>query len=227
MPELHRWVRTLARRAVYATPARRLLPQRGKAQSTQAYWDRELAGGKAAYLGGTVSVECRNALTLALVRMTAPEARSILDVACAGGTLGTAPGSEPYTYVGTDISQYAVDQARKRAPARLFHCADLKTYVPGQAFDVICFNEVLYYLTPEENLAQLIRYSASLSERGVFVVGMKNDPKSTAIFRVLEEHFPWIDGMLYQEKNLGHSYRITENAQRPAYLLGVFGGKRR
>jgi SAM-dependent methyltransferase len=173
-----------------------------------------------------VSVEVRDAITLALLHMIVPSAKSVLDIACASGSLGRASGAERYTYVGTDISQYAIEQARQRSPERVFHCVDLKNFVPEQQFDAICFNEVLYFLTPEESVKQLKRYALYLLDGGVFVLGMKNDPKSSAIFRLVGKSFDWINGILYQEKKQGYSYSIKANAERPGYLLGVFASNR-
>src|SRR3954452_24130106 len=54
---------------------------------TAEYWDGELTGRLASYLGGTLSIDVRNAVTLSLINHLAASAESVLDVGCAGGSL--------------------------------------------------------------------------------------------------------------------------------------------
>jgi hypothetical protein len=87
---------------------------------------------------------------------------------------------------------------------------------------VIVFNEVLYYLTCDQALAEFKRYSRCLNSGGVLLVTMKDDAKSHAIFRSISRSFVWLDGVLWQRKAFGPDYHMRTNRERPATLLGVF-----
>lgn len=79
-------IRKIWRHVVYATPLHRWLGL-GKARLDGLYWDQQLSGVFSSYLGGTVSVEARNALVLSLLRIVYPSASQLLDIGCASGSL--------------------------------------------------------------------------------------------------------------------------------------------
>ena len=79
-------------------------------------------------------------------------------------------------------------------------------------------SEVLHYVTPDNALAEVRRYA---NRCGIVVVSMKNDPKSSAIFKLLARDFRWLNSILYQEKNVGPDYAVRDNRERPGYLVAV------
>jgi predicted TPR repeat methyltransferase len=200
-------------------------------------WNEALAGTFATYLGGTISIAVRNAVVSGLIAAYADQGRTVLDIGCAAGSLSRALASSRVEhYVGVDISDYAVRRAieeRDAAPERFvktseFVAADLRIYaVPRDSHpDVIAFNEVLYYLDPGEAEAQVRRYAQSAAGGALIVVSMKNDAKSHVILEKLCRTLEWVDGVLWQEKPEGYSYRVTINRERPAYLIGLFRMRR-
>ena len=209
-----------ARSLAYATPAHRWL--KAGSGTDGSYWNSKLSNELKSYLGGTIGVEARNALTLALVRMTAPDARSMLDVGCASGSLARMAAAEPFSYVGTDISDFAIGEAMKLSPDREFHAAPVTEYEPDRSYDVIVFNEVLYYLDVDRAASELVRYAGHLSEDGILVVGMKDDAKSAAIFKAAAKSCDWLNGLLYQEKPSGPMFSVHVSRETPAYLLGAY-----
>ena len=79
----------------------------------------------------------------------------VLDVGCGNGGLARLiVGNPRIEYVGTDISSSAIARAREAAPAGTF-IEGSAAYPPERAgtFDIIVFNEILYYLDPETVLA--------------------------------------------------------------------------
>ena len=214
---LYRAAQSLA----YTTPVHRWLGL-GKAGFDKAYWDEKLSGSFKPYLGGTLSVETRNAIVLTLIQMTASATASkLLDVGCAAGSLARAPGAARYSYVGVDISEVAVSKGRELSPGCEFHVARLEDYKPVAEFDVIVLNEVLYYLPVTSAIAELVRYCKHLAPDGVLIVSMKDSPKSKAIFVACKKSFSWVNGILYQEKIEGPEYALRFDSKRPGYLIGV------
>jgi predicted TPR repeat methyltransferase len=216
-------LRTAARHVIYATPLFRLTRFGAEpAHRTQAYWDTALAGRLKPYLGGTLSIDLRNAVTARLVHTAAPQARSLLDVGCAAGTLGAiVRGAGIERYVGFDISEFAIRHADRSLGE--FLVADLCSFEPkdGERFDAIVFNEVLYYTDVEEAVRQLGRYAGFLAAEGVLVASLKNDPKCTAILRRAARDFVWTTGVLFQEHAESGRYAVRTDRERPAYLVGV------
>lgn len=116
---------------------------------------------------------------------------SVLDVGCGDGILRTHLHDSFSTYVGVDFPQ-AIDRAATRADARTsFAASDMRAFTTDRRFDVIVFNESLYYV--EEPIAELHRYSAFLKPDGVFLVSMHRKPKSEAIWSNVARAFEVID----------------------------------
>jgi SAM-dependent methyltransferase len=148
------------------TRARGLLQKHAPAPIKRLLWDREAASGKWACLadGRTHHPEVE--------RYAA--GGSILDLGCGPGrtgldlTLGTFA-----RYLGVDISQVFITEARQRAAGRpelQYAYGDLLTFVPPHRMDVILLGDSLYYV-PLSKLGDLLaHYRPFLSERGVFVV---------------------------------------------------------
>ena len=72
-------------------------------------------------------------------------------------------------YTGIDVSQKALAIARNRHPGE-FICSDAESFRIDRQFDVILFNETLYYF--EDPLKQLARYREFLSDEGSMVVSI-------------------------------------------------------
>lgn len=223
--------RYLARSAAYSNEAIRSLLEGGRttSENTAAYWDRLMSQTRfSTYLGGTIGVNSSNALTAILIKYRAPPEPSVLDVGCCGGTLVTSLSSFS-RYFGTDVSAHAIGVARSDpelapyiAAGRVaFEAADLRSFEPEGVWDVIVFNEVLYYLRTEQAVAQVDRFAKHLAPGGVLCISMKDDPKSKVIFSKLFLRYKWIDGLLYQRKTAGPSYHIAINREGPGFLLGV------
>ena len=213
MMSLRHSLRALA----YRTPAHRWLGLGRLEGYDKAFWDKQLAGEWKPYLGGTISVEARNSLILALIRIYAPHAKSLLDMACASGSLYRTPGGETFDYTGVDISEVAVAEARQQSPNGKFHVSSIQDFTPAHRFDVIIFAEVFHYMTAQAAIAEVQRYA---KHGDLIVISMKQDPKSKAVFRDMP--LKWASGILYQEKIDGADFKVREDRKRPGYLVGVF-----
>ena len=207
--------------AAYRTPIYRWLGL-GRARHSKSYWDDMLQGQFRAYLGGTISIDTRNAVTLSLIKNCCPKSTSILDIGCASGSLARSPGAEQFSYSGVDISEVAVNEGKKISPNIDLNVCPLEDYVPKVPYDVILFNEVLYYVSVDNAILHLKRYSDFLKPDGIIIVSMKHDPKSERIFKECFRLFSWLNGIIYQEKNIEPDYKFRANAEYPAYLIGVF-----
>jgi 2-polyprenyl-3-methyl-5-hydroxy-6-metoxy-1,4-benzoquinol methylase len=88
----------------------------------------------------------------------------VLDVGCGTGIISQLLDSARYDYVGIDISDVAIDAARKKNHSKKvkFITSSLEEYKTEEIFDFIILNEMIYYIEYET----LIRLLEKLNERG-------------------------------------------------------------
>jgi 2-polyprenyl-3-methyl-5-hydroxy-6-metoxy-1,4-benzoquinol methylase len=172
--------------------------------------------------GGTIAMDQAAATVANLIRYRLPEYPRVLDVGCAGGTLaGELPPS--VYYLGIDANESAIEAAQSLWGGDDIHfrARDIREFDPVGNWDAIVFSEVLSDLAEHEAIAEVRRYAKALSPEGVVAISMMNDRKTRAIWRSLRQEFRWIDGILWQQKEPGPSYRISVCRERPGYLVGV------
>lgn len=125
----------------------------------------------------------------------------ILDLGCGSGSTANELAASTYaTYVGVDISDVALQQARVRseqtgrAAKTWFYQSDIASYAPDRQFDVILFRDSLYYVPRHNTAPTLHRYAQHLSRTGVFIVRIANgDEKYGALIALIERHFRIIE----------------------------------
>jgi len=222
-------LRSFMRAAVYKAPLRgpfrdlMLRLEQAAPSRKPEFWDQQLAGEFQSYLGGTITVEGRNALVAVMLRHYVKEVRAVLDVGCASGSLAKVlKQSQDVDYTGVDISEFAISQTDPADGD--FFVSSLDDFSPkeGQKFSGIVVAEVLYYLDPASAVENAARLCSYLDFGGVLVVSMKNDVKSEVIFRGLEDRLQWVGGIAFQEHPLRPRFRTYKSREYPAYLLGIF-----
>lgn len=153
-------------------------------------WEAQYARAKADSIDlNAIEEHTRYAVIAGFIKLLKPRA-FVLDVGCAKGLLLENLDWTDYAkYVGIDISQMAIDEAAKIASRNHFFAqADAQTYKPAERFDVIVFNEVLYYF--ENPLREIERYENSLSGGGVFVTSLvEKSVRAVAISKWLKRRY--------------------------------------
>jgi SAM-dependent methyltransferase len=112
------------------------------------------------------------------------DVRSVLDLGCGSGVL--RQWLRPLgriEYVGVDLSKVAIDTAKKEWTDGLtnFIATDLATYVPDRKFDIMIFNEVLYYFDEPGDI--LGRFGEFLTENGRFIISLWDGTESHLAWR--------------------------------------------
>jgi hypothetical protein len=100
--------------------------------------------------------------------------------------------------------------------------SDMQNYQTDEKFDVIVFNEVLYYLTLEIAEREFLRYAQFLSPGGLIIVSLKKDEISGMILKLLCKHHERIFGIIFQPQPQVPSWKITYTSQTPAILVSAF-----
>lgn len=148
---------------------------------------------------------------------------SILDLGCGSGSTGDELDATAYgDYTGVDISDVAVERARRRAEEsgragkNKYLQVDISDYVPTQQFNVILFRDSIYYVPRAKIKRMLDRYSQYLSEGGVFIVRLWSvSGKYKKIVDTIESGFKVI------EKDLSVQPNTVVIVFRPRNMLGL------
>lgn len=131
-------------------------------------WDTAYRAGRWDYLADQEEGPRYRALASYAVRGSA----HVLDLGCGVGLLRAhLPESTVLSYTGVDFSASAIERARAQNARRSeFVVASIDEWEPTRPYDVIVFNEVLYYLS--KPVATLRRYRRFLTSSGIVLVSM-------------------------------------------------------
>jgi 2-polyprenyl-3-methyl-5-hydroxy-6-metoxy-1,4-benzoquinol methylase len=173
-------------------------------------------------------------ITVGLIRTVIPSASSILDLGCAGGTLALRLDAGFRHYHGVDISDVAIAKAKENLEAarrpHLEHelqVSEIGEFNTSRQFDVIVFNEVLYYLPLEKIPAIIRRFGGMLTKDGVILVSLKEHELCRFIQSILDHELRFEHAVLFQQKPSRPAWKTSRNAETPAYLVQAHRPKTR
>jgi 2-polyprenyl-3-methyl-5-hydroxy-6-metoxy-1,4-benzoquinol methylase len=111
---------------------------------------------------------------------------TILDVGCGHGRLFQLLHRYPFrSYLGVDLSAESIRRAQSFAsPSARFERVDFDEFSPPDRYDVIIFNESIYYASRPEELVR--RYMSALTSDGVIIVSMCQNRWQGSIWTMLE-----------------------------------------
>ncbi|MGO9554392.1 MAG: class I SAM-dependent methyltransferase [Syntrophobacteraceae bacterium] len=121
------------------------------------------------------------------------ENAKILDVGCGEGLLKRRLCSAQYAYyLGFDISTNAIAKACTFCDDKsIFKINSIEEFDSSERFDIIIFNESLYYVCYP--LQVLKKYEAYLSSQGVFIVSMNRCRNTRILFSDLDRRYTVLD----------------------------------
>lgn len=138
-------------------------------------WNRQYSKGSWDFLE---DMSQRAHLSVIAGYALAVKPKSILDIGCGQGALEEHLKGVSYTrLVGIDLSDVAVDKAiRQHGDSRTeFRVADAREFCPDRTFDLMIFNECLYYLGDPQQVIE--RYFRFLAPGGRLIISMYVTPK--------------------------------------------------
>jgi 2-polyprenyl-3-methyl-5-hydroxy-6-metoxy-1,4-benzoquinol methylase len=126
---------------------------------------------------------------------------SILDIGCGKGILhGKLLPLGFSRYVGIDLSKEAIRSASAcNAINTSFLCEDASHYKTDERFDVIIFNECLYYFS--DPLELLKRYEQFLREDGLMIASMHDRDKTRALWAAISRRYDLLDSTSVTNRN--------------------------
>ncbi|HEX9105478.1 MAG TPA: methyltransferase domain-containing protein, partial [Polyangia bacterium] len=197
------WTRALRRHAYTLLHAPRGI---GRPQAA-AEWDREYGEGKWRKLDSAAQLG-HYAVIAGYVSELFPTPPSIVDVGCGHGRLHRLLRRAGYRrYVGLDLSAAAIAEAAAAAcdDAR-FEVADFTAWQPDGRYDVVIFNESIYYAP--DPLAQLARYAGCLNEGGVLVLSIVQSSMNAGIAQRIRKRHPALHSSLIRNED-GETWEVS------------------
>jgi 2-polyprenyl-3-methyl-5-hydroxy-6-metoxy-1,4-benzoquinol methylase len=164
---------------------------RGKGDTpiSKSLWEEQYGSGHWEYLH-TLGELGRFSVLVGYLHELTPEG-VVLDVGCGEGLLNRRLKPHPSRYLGLDISAAAIEKARATATGP-FVCADAEQFVAPDTYDVIVFNECLYYFN--DPVGTVGRYASALRPGGILIVStFLQSRRGRAILRALKRAHTLID----------------------------------
>jgi 2-polyprenyl-3-methyl-5-hydroxy-6-metoxy-1,4-benzoquinol methylase len=156
-------------------------------------WDQEYVNGRWDHLGN-VSELSRFSIVVGYCAFLKPDG-FILEVGCGPGLLMRRLRKIGYAnYCGVDQSKKAIEQAKvDENETTRFEVADAETFQPVARYDVIVFNEMMFYLTkPRETF---LRYAEHLRPGGLLIISMYRADNIWRMWSLLEGVAPICDAV--------------------------------
>ena len=124
---------------------------------------------------------------------------AVLDMGCGPGALPALLNPESFeSYVGIDASAEAIGRASKRQGDGIeFAVSDIQSYQCQGRFDVIVFEESLYYV-PYFRKRLLDRYRRHLSCDGVFVVTVADVRRYRRMIGMIRKNFEILEDRCFE-----------------------------
>jgi SAM-dependent methyltransferase len=160
----------------------------GDTPISQSLWERQYSTGHWDFLH-TLAELGRFSVLVGYLRELKPDG-ALLDVGCGEGLLfkRLQPRS---LYLGIDISASAISKARA-AGSGPFLCTDAEHFAVSDTYDVIVFNECLYYFM--DPVGTVSRYASVLRPDGIMIVStFLLSRRGRAILRALKQTHTVID----------------------------------
>ena len=184
--------------------------ERGDVPMDEEAWEDQYLSGKWGYLENMDQL-ARYSIIISYMAFLRPGG-AVLDVGCGEGILFER--FRPYgfsQYEGIDISGAALTRLiEKQEEKTLFMKADAETYTPSATYDIIVFNEVVYYF--HDPMKTVERYTGYLKKDGVLIVStFTGSERALSILKEFKATYSLLD-----------ESRITHETSSKSWICSVF-----
>lgn len=146
------------------------------------------------------------------VHFLKPDNPSILEIGCGEGILAQRIGRQYYgSFLGTDVADAAIAQANSRFgdSKTRFEAVDMNDFRADEQFDVIIFNEAIYYLKPMLDKL-MFQYAPMLKPNGLLIISMNTGrhADSKAKWDQIEKVFQVVDSTFVETAKNGWRVKV-------------------
>ncbi len=154
-------------------------------------WDSEYASGRWDYFNEPLESSRYEAILYFTGKYL--NKGKILEIGCGEGILQARMPRESYSkFLGIDISKVAIRKAARLIDRSTdYRYGDMEKYTPPGTFDVIIFNEVLYY--SDDPIRLMARYARYLEPQGLVISSCFQTANSLQIMQDVEKHYKVVD----------------------------------
>ena len=152
-------------------------------------WNEEFADGRWEYLKNDRQTTRYKAIMDILAKHKTKPA--ILDVGCGEGILVDHLIQKKIDfsdYLGLDISSQAITKAQHHHPTVKFETADAEKYIASSGYDIIIFNECIYYF--RNPLLVLHNFERYLNKNGIYIMSVFNNKNYFQILDSIRKSYP-------------------------------------
>ncbi len=160
---------------------------------TKENWDEQFSQGQWDSLA-SLKEAGHNAIIAMYCHFLCVEAE-ILDVGC--GLANITNFLKFKYYLGIDISEVAIQKAKEKKNGE-FQCVNADDFNTDKKFDIIIFNEVLYYL---DALGTLKKFETYLTEKGFFVISVWKHPQTMRLWDEINKIYFRLDSTEISHKD--------------------------
>jgi 2-polyprenyl-3-methyl-5-hydroxy-6-metoxy-1,4-benzoquinol methylase len=187
-------------------------------------WDLGYAAGHWSFLDSRQQSP-RHIVIADMMRARGSSAANLLDVGCGTGALVPHLPENVARYVGIDLSAEAIHvcSAKHRgSPKRSFVATPFLDYADTIPFDVVVFNEMLYYYPLRRIPAVLDHARTLLGSRGGVVIVSVHDrcPKKRGVWKTVNRCVTSTERAQACDPESGRSWRIELYEVGPAHDMG-------
>lgn len=168
-------------------------------------WDEQFRKGRWSRL---THRQPNTALIAGMVLDEAAQGSRVLDVGCGNGALARLVDNSAakVEYKGIDFSERAIEQAKASSPQMIFLVMEAENpSFASEKFDLIVFNEVLYYVDPSKALPAYRPYAV---EGAVVIVSMVCSWRSRTLWRRIEKELETITTLRVVSPQTGRSWEV-------------------
>ncbi|MEO5782401.1 MAG: class I SAM-dependent methyltransferase [Ginsengibacter sp.] len=157
-------------------------------------WEKQFNNGSWDYLEG--KDEVLHYQTIIQLYDRQKNKNSTLDIGCGKGVLykylKESNSFRGNNYVGLDLSETAINAATARFPGIKFHQGDFENENLDEKFDIIIFNESLYYFHRPLIIIENC-FAQNLFDNGVIIISMFDLIGHDEIWKRIEKHYQIVD----------------------------------
>ncbi len=175
-------------------------------------WDKGFVQGHWSFLD-SAQQSPRHHVISGMLQERGKRATSMLDVGCGTGALLPHLPANVTRYVGLDLSSEAIRLCRSRSnghQGRSFVATPFESYTSKTPFQVIVFNEMLYYY-PLRRISEMLDRARALltSSHGAVIVSVHDHcPKKRALWKRLHARLTPAQRAEAADPETGMSWRI-------------------